>query len=195
MASERTSIADSLAPIPPITGELKLWTPKVAHAEPELLEAVAAFGSVDTAAGREASRWLREKALPNDPSTRTYLIVDEGQVEGFFACCAGTIRITQTEAADLGVAHYPELPAFLLAWIARRGDGSVTGEALMLAAYGLARWLSQSVGMVAFALDPLDDKVAAVWEAPPYGLQRCKPPKGRSRPPRLYAPLTTNGDA
>jgi len=189
VTTERTSITDPAAAVPEVPGELLLWTPEEADAHPWLVGAVAAFESVDTDAGREAARWLQEDALDNDGSTKTYLIVDDGVVEGFFACCTGSVRITEAEAEGIGVDHHPELPAFLVAWVARRRDGALTGEALMLAAYGLARYLSESVGLVAFALDPLDEGIAVVWEAPPYGLRRCKTTKGRFKPPRLYIPL------
>jgi hypothetical protein len=167
------------------------WTPEVANQRPDLVEAVQGFQPLDHPAGQDAARWLRERALANDGSTKTYLLEHEGCVQGYFACCAGTVTLTRKDSRGLDVPYRRQLPAFILAWVARHAEGSVPGIHLVVTAYGLARDLAQSLGRVAFALDPRDKRVARLWQDEPYGFQQCvtDPDDRTDRPPRLWLPL------
>jgi hypothetical protein len=190
MATDQ-NVATALDDVPAaLPGEILLWTPATAAERAAAPAAVQGFESLDTSAGRAAAAWLRDEALENDPATKTYLVFSEGRVEGFFACCGGAVLLTVEDAAGLRVPHYEDLPAWILAWIARRRDGTVSGLQLMLTAYGLAREHARSLGLVALALDPLDDDVAALWRKAPYSFQTCIP-KRRGRRARLWLPLET----
>jgi hypothetical protein len=171
-----------------VVGEWEIWTPDRAARRPDLAEAVERFEPLNHPAGEAAARWLREDSLTNDPSTKTYLSVVDAEVHGFFACCAGTVALSQVDASDLAVPHRQHLPAFVLAWVARRRGGVVPGLQLVATAYGLARDLASSLGMVAFVLDPMDDQVARIWQDEPYAFREAKTGKG-DRPARLWLPL------
>jgi hypothetical protein len=166
--------------------EWLIWDAATAAARSDVEEAVAAFASIDTPAGEDAARWLRDDALHNDGSTRTRLLMNEGRVAGFFALCAAEVRLRADEVEVLGLppGRHP-LPAILLAWIARHRDGGVTGYELMRMAFGIARRVRTEIGAVAFVLDPRDVAVAGLWRAPPYGF---RPSSGGSR--RLWLPLS-----
>ncbi|HEV2813743.1 MAG TPA: hypothetical protein VGW10_10875 [Solirubrobacteraceae bacterium] len=165
--------------------EWLVWGAETAAARPDLAKAVAEFVSLDVPLGVEAARWLREEALVNDGSTRTWLLVGEERIEGYFALCAGQVDLTATDVATLGLpSGRHRLPAIVLAWIARHRDTAVSGGALIEIAYGIAQRVSQQIGAVAFALDPGDDAVARVWRGEPYGFR----PAGSGN--RLWIPLS-----
>lgn len=182
----------TLATVDPTTvdpvGSWMKWTPERAAKRTDLVEAVERFEPVDHPAGHEAAKWLREEALDNDPSTKTYLLFEGRDIQGFFACCSCEVRLSEQDAVGLRVPHYSRLPAFLVAWVARSCHSEAPGLHLMLTAYGLARSLAEDMGMVALALDPMDEAVAKVWEAEPYSFQRCIETGGK-RPPRLWLPI------
>lgn len=172
-------------------GSWTLWTPENAERRPDLYDAVRQFEPVDHPAGHEAAEWLQEQALRNDGSTKTYVLEHQDRLQGYFSCCAGTVNLTRQDSKGLHIIHRRELPAFILAWVARHAESTVPGIHLMLTAYGLARDLAQSMGMVAFALDPRDHAVAKLWEGDPYGFQQCVTHRDETprRPPRLWLPL------
>jgi hypothetical protein len=179
MARSRTTFSA----LPPPAGELVTWTPAVARSNPSLVEAVERFEGLDHQAGVDAATFLKKDALRNDPSTRTHLLVHDGRVEGFFALCNAIVRLSSTDAATLEVIERRELPATLLAWVAKRRDTETPGALLVAAAYGVAREAARSIGSVAFVLDSADEKVEHMWLAPPYGFRRSR------RHGRLWLPL------
>jgi hypothetical protein len=79
------------------------WTP--ANAESAVYEdiarGVAEFESLDTAAGAAATAWLKEDALPNHPSTITYLLVLGDRVDGYFALASSSLELTQRHRRQL----------------------------------------------------------------------------------------------
>jgi hypothetical protein len=160
-----------LSPLP--LGEWVIWDPAEAERSPELVDAVARFQSMDCETGRKATRFLREDAVTNDGSTKTYLLIVDGEIEGFFACCNGSVRLHKEQSRALLVPHRETLPAFIVAWIARRRGGSVGGEHLMLKAIAVARQQRGHVGCVVLALDPGDANVARLWREK-YGFEPCE---------------------
>ncbi len=167
------------------TREWIIWDASTAAARTDIVAAVEAFESIGTPAGNDAARWLRVDALANDGSTRTWLLLAEGRVEGYVALCAGQVDLAATDVAALGLPPgRPRLPAILLAWIARHRQSSVSGKELIDIAYGIAQRVSRQIGAVAFALDPGDDAVAEIWRAEPYGFRTA------SRGKRLWLPIS-----
>lgn len=79
------------------------------------------------------------------------------------------------------------MPAFLLCWIARDHREKI-GLHILATAYGLAQEAARNIGMVAFALDPIDEAVAGVWTKHPYYFQESAT-KRKSGPSRLWLPL------
>jgi hypothetical protein len=163
-----------------------MWNLATATTRPDVVDRVGRFVSLDTEAGAEAGRWLRESALANDGSTRTRLLLSETRIEGYFALCAGQTRL---EAADVTALGLPpgrhQIPAVVLAWIARHRDGEVGGRELLTVAFGIARRVSREVGAAVFALDARDEAIGEVWQAPPYGFRRSTRERNR-----LWVPLT-----
>ncbi len=158
---------------PPV-GEWVIWDPAEAERSPDLLEAVRRFEGLDCETGEEAANFLIDRALDNDPSTKTWLLVVDDEIEGYFACCNGSVRLGRQQSRMLRTPHRRTLPAFIVAWIARRRGGAVGGEHLMLKAIGVAREQRRQVGSVVLALDPGSEEAARIW-VEDYGFERCLP--------------------
>jgi hypothetical protein len=169
------------------------WTP--ANAESAVYEdiarGVAEFESLDTPAGAAATAWLKEDALPNHPSTITYLLVLGDRVDGYFALASSSLELTQRHRRQLkpGQKDYlldPTQGASLVAWIARHRDAAVSGRSLFLYAISVAQDVARLQGTVAFVLDPYDEETAERW-AKRYGFKSARTPRGEK--PRLWIPL------
>jgi hypothetical protein len=157
----------------------------------DLAEKVAQFKSLDHPAGIEASRWLREDAYDNDGLTKTRLLVSDERVEGFISTCFGVVDLTHGGVRRLAVPRHlrrKQVPAFLVCWVARHSEGEIPGTQLMLTAVGLAREAKRNSGLVAFAVDPHDDEVAAMWRSAPWHFQQCRK-REDGRQTRLYIPI------
>lgn len=168
----------------PVRGEWVAWTPGRAREEPALRKAVAQFRSLDHSAGLRATRFLREHALAFDPVTRTHLLVIDGAVEAFVSLSSSVVRLSRRDAHQLDVVHRGELPATLLAWIAKRRGSEVPGFHVISTAYGLAREAAEIVGSVAFVLDAADEATHRIWTGPPYNFRSSREPN------RLWIPMT-----
>lgn len=155
-------------------------------ADPGRRSAIEAFRSLPTPMGEEAARWLREEAVANDGSTRTYALFGESGVEGFVALCASEVLLQRREVRELGLPERSRQPAILLAWIARAEDSTVTGGELLETAFGIARRAAREVGAAAFVLDPGDEHVAHLWRERGFRESR---PRWADAPRRLWAPL------
>jgi hypothetical protein len=165
-----------------------------------LLEAVDAFRSLDNGAGEAAADWLRTKALPMHGSTITYVRLLDGEVEGFYALCSASVRLSMGDRrrlfreAGVSVLELPSLqPASLVAWIAKRADASSDcGRQLLLHAFGSATSVAQIQGSIALVLDPFDEETARMWlskrDVP---FRRAARERGTddARPRRLWTPL------
>jgi hypothetical protein len=165
------------------TPELWPWTRAVEREHPEIAAAVRRFVPLDHPAGIRAAEFLKEEALPNDPSTRTHLLVRADRVEGFFALSNAVIQLSSADTDEVDVIARRELPATLLAWIGRHRNADIPGRDLVATAYGLAREAARNVGSVAFVLDPADERVEEMWLSEPYGFRRSL------RRGRLWLPL------
>jgi hypothetical protein len=159
-------------------GEWIIWTPELAAKEPEIVDAVRAFNSLDIPAGRAASNWLKESSLDNHPSTVTQLLLKDGRVEAFFALCSGQAKLSQRHRKKLlrrGVGLYPgrrlhELhplqPVALIAWLAKASDSDFPGDEILLQASAAAIEVVEisGQGQIGIALDPFDDETADFWK-------------------------------
>ena len=169
------------------------WTPANAESPVygDIARGVAEFESLDTPAGQAATAWLKEDALPNHPSTITYLLVLGGRVEGYFALASSSVELTQRHRRQLkaGQKDYPLDPtqgATLVAWIAKHRDTVVSGRSLFVYAISIAQEAALLQGAVTFVLDPYDEETAERW-AQNYGFKNARSPRGGS--PRLWIPL------
>jgi len=155
-------------------------------ADPRLARAVDEFESLDNPLGRAATRWLREEAVANDGSTRTYALTRGAKLDGFFALSAAEVLLTRQEVADLNLPTRVRQPAILVAWIARAKDAPGAGATLLEAAYGKGRRIAEDLGAVALVVDPGDDAVAGYWMELGFRPSR---PRWEQAPPRLWVPL------
>lgn len=157
----------------------------------ELAEKIAAFESLESAAGVEAARWLREDAYDNDGLTKTRVLVSEQRIEGFIATCFGSVELTNGGIRRLAVPRHlrrRQVPAFLVCWVARHRESEIRGTQLMLTAVALARDAKRNSGLAALAVDPLDEEVSAMWRSAPWHFQMCRE-RDDGRPSRLYLPI------
>jgi hypothetical protein len=169
------------------------WTPENAEdaVYADIARGVEEFESLESPAGEAATAWLKEDALPNHPSTITYLLALDGRIEGYFALASSSLELTQSHRKQLksGQKDYlldPTQGASLVAWIARHRDAVVSGRSLFLYAISVAQDAARLQGAVAFVLDPYDEKTAAKWAAN-YGFKSARTPRGEK--PRLWIPL------
>jgi hypothetical protein len=149
--------------MPPAPGEWVCWTRAEARRNPRLAQVVQEFEPLDFDAGRRAAEFLKEEALTNDGSTKTYVLVSNDRVEGFIAMCTCEVELIPKHSKEVGVPHRRRLPGVLLTWVAKHRDATCDGKALVEVAYGLASEVAEKVGAVAFALDPMDEDIAKVW--------------------------------
>jgi hypothetical protein len=157
----------------------------------ELWQKIQDFESLHYPAGIEATRWLREDAYENDGLTKTRVLVSDERVEGFIATCFGSVELTNGGIRRLSVPGRLQrrtVPALVVCWCARHRDSEIPGLQLMLTATGLARKAKRNSGLVALALDPHDEEVAAMWRGKPWYFQKCRDRKD-GRPTRLFLPV------
>lgn len=172
-----------------------VWSPDLED-DPEyekIAGAVEEFESLDTAPGRDATRWLREEALDNHPSTITRLMVLDDRVEGFYAISSAHIRLSQRHrkrALRNHRAHrlHPEQPASLIPWLAKRWDAKIDALPLILHAAYIASEVAELQGNIALAIDPYDEDVAEIWTKR-YGFRASSQDASEGKSRRLWLPL------
>jgi hypothetical protein len=169
------------------------WTPANAAsaAYEDIEQAIAEFESIDTDAGREAARWLREDALRDHPSTITYVLLSGKQIDGYFAIASGSVTLTQRHRRGLTPGQHdyllsPTQGASLIAWVARHRDGETRGRSIVLYALSVALRVARLQGTPVAVLDPFDDETATLW-VKRYGFRRSRTPGGNDV--RLWVPL------
>jgi hypothetical protein len=169
------------------------WTPINASspAYADVADGVDLFESLDTPAGRAATRYLREQSLQDYPSTVTYVYMVGDQVDGYFSLASGSVTLTQRHRKSLrsGQRDYPVSPtqgASLVAWLARHRDGIVSGRKILVYALSIALQVARRQGTLAVVLDPFDDDTAEMW-AGRYGFRRSQTRAGSDV--RLWIPL------
>ncbi len=139
----------------------------------------------------QATRWLREDALLDHPSTITYVLLLDGRIEGYFAMASGSVTLTQRHRRSLrsGQRDYllsPTQGASLIAWLARHRDAETTGRTIFLYALSVALKVARIQGTPVAVLDPFDDETATLWEKR-YGFRRSQTPGGNDV--RMWMPL------
>jgi hypothetical protein len=170
------------------------WYPSRAREQHEWVQAVQQFQAMDTEAGREATRWLKEDSLLNHGSTVTRIMLLEGRVEGFYALASAQVKLFSRDhktllkgslyregltMADAGAFRLkPTQPASLVAWIAKREGSEISGAEILWHAAKTALKIAEEQGNIALVLDPWDDITAErVWSKPPYNFKPSAPLK------------------
>jgi hypothetical protein len=169
------------------------WTPANAEsaAYEDVARAVSEFESLDTDAGRAATGWLREGALPSHPSTVTYVLLSRARLEGYFSIASGSVTLTQSHRKGIapGQQDYPLAPtqgASLIAWLARHRDSETPGREIVLYALSIALKVARLQGTPVAVLDPFDDETADFW-VERYEFRRSRTRAGNDV--RLWVPL------
>lgn len=170
--------------------QLSLITlPRRADCPSELISAVTGFDAGERPPAITTAEWLRESALDEYGSARTYLWVAEGRVHGFFAMTVGAARVQPTLLVELEAGPRP-LPSVLLAQAARWPGGTLLAPgAILNGAIGVAERIRQYAGVAALVLDPADPTTSAMWQQRGFKPVLDNPPRGRER--RLWRALGT----
>jgi hypothetical protein len=153
------------------------WTPEVAEQHPNIADAVADFRAKGTERGKEAAlaatRWLRERSLPNYRTTVTWLMLNPAEdfVEGYYSLASAQVELRTDHRKALESSEYPIQPAALITWIAKDERTRITGKQILAHAVGIAVKVAQLQGVVAIVLDPFDDETAKIWRAAPYNFK------------------------
>lgn len=169
------------------------WTPRnnASPAYADIATKVEEFQSIDKQAGHAATRWLKEDALLNHPSTVTYVLVSDHRVEGYFALASSSVTLSQRHRRKLapGQQDYELAPtqgASLIAWLAKHVDAEVPGERIVLYAIGVALDVAGMQGTPVLVADPYDEESAKLW-MDRYDFFRSRTPGGADV--RLWIPL------
>lgn len=164
------------------------WTPSVADAVPEVVDAIAGFKPIYCAAGWACAAWLRDRALREPHESATRLLLKDGAVLGFYALANGAAQLARRDREELEV-RYVTQPAVILTQIARAEAAPGVGETLLLHAIGVARRSTQYSAATVFALDPHDDKTSEMWRERGFRESELGPPGRDDGPKRLWIPL------
>jgi hypothetical protein len=171
------------------------WTPTTAESRAfeDVARAVEKFRSRDNPPGREATRWLKEEALANHPSTISYVLMRDGRIEGYVALASSSVELKQSHRKALssgqrGHRLSPTQGASLLAWIAKHEEAEIDGALLLKFAISIARRAAFLQGEVALVLDPFDEQLARLW-IERYGFVRSQTRIRGGMLRRLWFPL------
>lgn len=166
------------------------WIGYTAETADSVRELVTDFRPLDFEAGHKAAKFLKEDALVNAGMTRTHLCISDERLEGFISCCSGSVTLSERSILSLGFrTEIKTMPAVLVTWVARHGEGVVPGWELLTTAYALAREATTTIAAVALVVDPADDQVAEVWKGEPYNFRVSDQRRRGKRPKRLWMPL------
>ncbi|HEX9888210.1 MAG TPA: GNAT family N-acetyltransferase [Nitriliruptorales bacterium] len=132
----------------------------------------------------ELDSWFHHhagQAESRSGSARTYVLVHENRIMGFYSLAASGVAADETPEDLLrGQPRYPVIPAVLLARLAidasHHGEG--LGERLMADAVRRVIAATDHVAVVLLVVDALDDSAAAFYER--YGFRRARG-DGRTR--------------
>lgn len=160
--------------------------PARASCPSELIAAVEAFDAGDRPAAAASAAWLRERALDEHGSARSYVFVARSRVLAFFALSVGVASLEPDELAPLAAGARP-LPAVLLAQAARTPGAELPSGAVLRYALGAAERVQQFVGVGALMLDPYDGETDRMWRA--RGFRPVKKTRRDQQLLRLWRPL------
>lgn len=152
---------------------------------------IAKFEGVDNDAGSDAATWLRHEALDNHGSTVTWLLIENRQIQGFYAMASASVRLSQRHRKKIQIRSphdlKPTQPASLIAWIGKaRDSGPSVGRRLFQHAVSTASEIAEVQGNIAIVVDAYDAETAAMWQTR-YGFTRAS--SNEDGTSRLWAPL------
>lgn len=163
--------------------------PSRASCPPPLTEAVTKFEPTSRPAATASGEWLRDRALIEHGSARTYVWVSDGRVHAFFALSVGTCRLKPEQLVMLEAGPRP-MPAVLLAQAARARDSDVAPREILETAIGVAEEIASLGGAGALMLDPYDPATERMWRKRGFLPTSDKPRQGAQQ--RLWIELGTS---
>lgn len=145
----------------------------------ELIEALDAFDAGERPAAVAAGSWLKTQALDSYETSRTRLLVAEHRVAGFYSLASAQVALSQRDRRRLGVDPV-QVPAALVAWIAKDVSADIDGKVLLLHADATARRAAALQATSVLVVDPFDDETAAMWRRR-FGFRPSAEPAERKR--------------
>jgi hypothetical protein len=152
----------------------------------ELRGALDAFSAGNRPAAAAAAHWLKSRALTAYQTARTRLLVAEHRVAGFYSLASAQVALSQRDRRRLGVEPV-QVPAALVAWIAKDARADVDGKTLLLHAAATARRAATLQATSVLVVDPFDEETAVMWRGR-FGFRPSAEPAERRR---LWLPLQT----
>jgi hypothetical protein len=152
----------------------------------ELRACLAAFDAGDRPAAVEAATWLREQALDSHATSRTWLLLAQHRIAGFYSLASTRVELRQSHRRRLGLhSKIVHVPATLVTWIAKDHRGDIGGEQLLLHAVGIARRAAAWQATAVLVVEPFDDETATMRRER-YGFRAAVGSKAATR---LWLPL------
>jgi len=166
-----------------------LTLPGRARCPDELVAAVEAFEVGQRPAALASAAWLRERALDEPGSARSWVWVGRGRALGFFAISVGAGKLEPEQLTALRAGQRP-MPAVLLVQAARGTGAKLPAGSVLRGALGVAERIERLAGVGALMLDPFDEETAQMWRRRGFVPVLDKP--GQGRPARMWYPLGTS---
>lgn len=151
------------------------WRPMYAEnlAYQDIAEAVAGFEPEDGETGQKCAEWLKEHALPDYPSTATWLYYERPRVEGFVSICSGNATLYDSGRSEgfrrlisgLPGARYRGrvVPATEIRWLGRHRRAHIGFDFLLNHAADLAAQVAEVQGNIALVMEPHSETAARPW--------------------------------
>jgi hypothetical protein len=162
--------------------------PADVEAPAQLRDALDAFDAGGRPAAVAAARWLKTQALGAYQTARTRLLVAEHRVAGFYSLASAQVALSQRDRRRLGVDPV-QVPAALVAWIAKDAGADTDGKTLLLHAAATARRAAALQATTVMVVDPFDAETTMMWRAR-YGFRSSAKLAERKR---LWLPLQILG--
>ena len=137
------------------------WNPAAAERHPQLVDAIEQFDPGPRPAAQASAEWLREHGLTGE--SVPYLLVEDGELLGFYAVTAGEVQLNSRHRERLGLGH-PTQGAVLVTQMAKSARHDVDGGRLLRDAIGVAAELAEQIGATVLAVDPFDHETADMWQ-------------------------------
>jgi hypothetical protein len=150
----------------------------------ELQAALNAFDAGKRPAAVAAGSWLKTQALDSYQTSRTRLLIAQHRVAGFYSLASAQVALSQRDRRRLGVVPV-QVPAALVAWIAKDVHADISGETLLLHAAATARRAAVLQATSALVVDPFDVETALMWRER-FGF---RPSSESAERKRLWLPL------
>jgi hypothetical protein len=150
-----------------------LWTPDKTESPNnwvygDIAQAVDAFEPVDRPTGHIAARWLKNEGLKTYPESETWLLYEQGRLEGFFSIRKSGLLVTGKK-----LPLRRTKPACEITYLCKGSHSDIEGDRLIgrAAVVAAQMWRKRDITLI---LDPHDVETAkflcrkyVFWEVTP----------------------------